>query len=211
MGGARPGQRWSDQKPDHAGRDSVGFIDYYEILEISPNANSDTIERVFRYLAQRYHPDNKATGDRARFDLVLEAHDTLRDTVRRVQYDLEYKRHSDGRSELVDAAGDSESIDRDVAFQTKLLSLFYAKRRRNVSDPGIGDAELAALLDCPAEYLDFHLWYLKEKRWISRKEDGLLAITIEGVDRASSGQHAKAAEKLLTDQTSPLRWSQRRA
>ena len=47
------------------------FIDYYEILEISPNANSATIERIFRYLAQRYHPDNRTTGDRDRFYLVV--------------------------------------------------------------------------------------------------------------------------------------------
>ena len=39
------------------------FIDYYEILEISPNANSETVERIFRYLAMRYHPDNRETGD----------------------------------------------------------------------------------------------------------------------------------------------------
>ena len=37
--------------------------DYYEILEVSPNANSETIERIFRYLAMRYHPDNRDTGD----------------------------------------------------------------------------------------------------------------------------------------------------
>ena len=35
------------------------FIDYYEILEISPNANSETIERIFRHLAMRFHPDNQ--------------------------------------------------------------------------------------------------------------------------------------------------------
>ena len=57
------------------------FIDYYEILEISPNANSGTIDRMFRYLAQRYHPDNQDTGDRLRFDAIVEAHDTLRDPV----------------------------------------------------------------------------------------------------------------------------------
>ena len=28
------------------------FTDFYEILEISPNANSETIDRIFRYLAQ---------------------------------------------------------------------------------------------------------------------------------------------------------------
>ena len=68
------------------------FIDYYEILEISPNANSGTIERMFRYFAQRYHPDNQDTGDRLRFDLIAEANATLRDPVKRAQY---------GRSSLV--------------------------------------------------------------------------------------------------------------
>ena len=34
--------------------EKTAFTDYYEALEISPNANADTIERVFRYLAQRY-------------------------------------------------------------------------------------------------------------------------------------------------------------
>jgi curved DNA-binding protein CbpA len=38
------------------------FTDHYEVLEISPNANSETIERIFRYLASRYHPDNQDTG-----------------------------------------------------------------------------------------------------------------------------------------------------
>jgi len=37
--------------------------DYYEDLQISPIADLETIERVFRLLAKRYHPDNK--------DLVL--------------------------------------------------------------------------------------------------------------------------------------------
>lgn len=61
------------------------FIDYYEVLEISPNVNSDTIERMFRYFAQRYHPDNSQTGDLTRFDVIVEAHNTLRDPVRRAQ------------------------------------------------------------------------------------------------------------------------------
>lgn len=179
----------------------MSYVDYYEVLEISPNANSETIERVFRYLAQRYHPDNAATGDRDRFDLVLEAHNTLRDPARRAQFDLEHRRHASDRSKLAEEASDSEGIDRDADIQARLLSLFYVQRRKNVREPGIGDAELAILLDCPVEHLDFHLWYLREKRWITRREDGLLAITIDGVDRASSANHAKAAARLLTDQS----------
>jgi curved DNA-binding protein CbpA len=59
------------------------FTDYYEILEISPNANSETIERIFRHLALRYHPDNPNTGDPARFAELIEAHDALKDPVKR--------------------------------------------------------------------------------------------------------------------------------
>ena len=57
------------------------FTDHYEILEISPNANSETIERIFRYLALRYHPDNQDTGHLSRFNEIVEAHDALWSTA----------------------------------------------------------------------------------------------------------------------------------
>jgi curved DNA-binding protein CbpA len=177
------------------------FIDYYEILEISPNANSGTIERMFRYLAQRYHPDNQDTGDRLRFDVIVEANDTLRDPVKRAQYDIQHKSRSGFRSKLAEEASDSKGIERDVDIQNKLLSILYVKRRQNISDPGIGNLELERLLGCPTEHLEFHVWYLREKGWIGRTEDGTLAITVEGVDRANSEHHRKATSKLLTDQS----------
>ena len=62
------------------------FTDYYEILEISPNANAETIERIFRHLAMRYHPDNQETGDLSRFTALVEAHNTLKDPVKRGFY-----------------------------------------------------------------------------------------------------------------------------
>jgi preprotein translocase subunit Sec63 len=37
--------------------------DYYEILQISRKADFDTIRRVFRIMAARFHPDNAETGD----------------------------------------------------------------------------------------------------------------------------------------------------
>jgi curved DNA-binding protein CbpA len=177
------------------------FIDYYEILEISPNANSGTIERVFRHLAQRYHPDNQDTGDRLRFNEIVEAHDTLKDPVKRAQYDIQHKNHSGIRWKLTAEASDSKGIERDVDIQNKLLALLYVKRRQNISDPGIGNLELERLLGCPAEHLEFNIWYLKEKGWIARTESGMLAITVEGVDHANSEHQRKAANKLLTDRS----------
>ncbi len=177
------------------------FIDCYEILEVSPNANSETIERMFRYLARRYHPDNRSTADRDRFDLVLQAHATLKDPVKRVQYDIEYKNHLVSRLKFVEEASDSEGVDRDVYIQNKLLSLFYVQRRKNLDDPGIGDLELEHLLGCPIDHLRFNLWYMREKKWISRTEGGTFAITVEGVDLVCFDSQNKAGRKLLTDQS----------
>jgi curved DNA-binding protein CbpA len=177
------------------------FIDFYETLEVSPNANSETIERMFRYQARRFHPDNKASGDRARFDDVVTAYATLKDSVKRVQYDLEHKYHSNYRTRLAEEAVDSEGIARDGDVQNRLLSVLYVKRRRDIRDPGIGDAELERLLGCPSEHLEFHLWYLREKKWVMRSENGSFVITIDGVDRVNSELHLNGANKLLTDQS----------
>jgi curved DNA-binding protein CbpA len=177
------------------------FIDYYEILEISPNANSGTIERTFRYLAQLYHPDNRDTGDRSRFDVIIEAHNTLRDPVKRAQYDIEHKNQSNARSKLVEEVTDGKGIGRGVDIQNKLLSLLYVKCRQDVREPGIGNVELERLSGCPAEHLEFHLWYLKGKGWIRITENGAFAITVEGVDRANSEYDRKTTNNLLTDQS----------
>jgi len=181
--------------------EASNFIDYYEILEISPNANSGTIERIFRYFAQRYHPDNQDTGDRHRFETILEAYNTLKDPVKRAQYDLQHKNHSAVRWKLAEEASDSKGLEQDIDIQNKLLSILYVKRRQNISDPGIGNAELERLLGCPDELLKFHLWYLKEKGWIERTETGTPAISVEGVDRANSERHRETPTKLLTDES----------
>jgi curved DNA-binding protein CbpA len=173
------------------------FIDHYEILEISPNANSETIERIFRYLAMRYHPDNQDTGDQSRFSEIVEAHNTLKDPVKRAQYDIQYNDHLNLRRELTEEANNTKGIERDVVIQAKLLSLLYVKRRQDVNNPGIGDTELERLSGCPREHLEFHLWYLKAKGLIGRIENGMFAITVEGVDRANSEHRPEVTTRLL--------------
>jgi len=194
------------------------FVNYYEILELSPTASAEAIDHRFRHLARRYHPDNLTTGDRSRFDSVIEAHKLLKDPARRAQYHEEHKNYlppyfpspgEDAGGSEAEVGGetndgnsffDGSGIDRDVAIQNNLLTLLYLRRRRNIREPGIGDAELERLSGCPPEHLEFHIWYLKAKGWIATGEDGLFAITIEGVDRAAL-LYREGAAKLITDQT----------
>ncbi|PBC04837.1 J domain-containing protein [Mesorhizobium sp. WSM3860] len=175
------------------------FVDYYELLEISPNANSETIERIFRYFAMRYHPDNRDTGNESRFSEIVEAHNTLKDPVKRAQYDVQYRDHLSIRRELTEEASDAKGLERDVVIQAKLLSLLYVKRRQDVNNPGIGDEELERLSGCPREHLEFHLWYLKAKSWIARIENGMFAITVDGIDRANSEHRRETVATRLLD------------
>jgi curved DNA-binding protein CbpA len=159
------------------------FIDYYEILQISPNAHADTIDRVFRYFAQRYHPDNQDTGDVEHFKNVVRAHETLIDPVKRAQFDHQYKAFIQSRWHLKKALNDDETLESDLLIQHRILSLLYLTRRRNMGDPGLGTMAISDILDLPYEKLKFHIWFLKEKRWITRTENGLLAITVEGIEK----------------------------
>ena len=50
------------------------FVDLYELLQISRSAEVETIRRVYRLLARRWHPDNARTGDALQFRAVHEAY-----------------------------------------------------------------------------------------------------------------------------------------
>ena len=73
--------------------EDTSFVDYYELLQISPNAEPETIQRVYKMLAQRYHPDNPETGDVDRFLLLNQAFETLADPGLRQSYNAIYEDH----------------------------------------------------------------------------------------------------------------------
>jgi curved DNA-binding protein CbpA len=174
--------------------------DLYEVLEVSPTASQETIERMFRYLAQRYHPDREGTGDADRFDQVAKAYSTLKEPESRAAYDSRHKTNLDYQWSLVEEAGDNDNFDKDRMIQERVLSVLHTKRKRDPREPGLGSIQLARLTGCPHEMLDFHVWYLKDKGWIIRMENGSVAITADGVDRSLLLHRRDGTQKLITEQ-----------
>jgi curved DNA-binding protein CbpA len=158
------------------------FEDYYETLQLSPRADQDTIDRVYRLLVKRYHPDNSETGDPHKFAEVVEAHRTLSDPDLRRVYDL-HRSVQQRSNAAVFEPSESDSFDSDLRTFETILSLLYTARRRDPAAGGLGVMQMERMLDRPAQHLEFHLWYLRAKGWIERLENGLLAITANGVDR----------------------------
>ena len=64
--------------------------DYYKTLGVQPNASQDEIKRAYKKLAKEHHPD-VGSGDETKFKQVSEAHDTLKDSQKRQDYDLQRK------------------------------------------------------------------------------------------------------------------------
>ena len=86
--------RWCVQKPDgtfRAGLERLGGLDCYEVMQLSRNADAETISRVYRLLASRYHPDNRETGDSEKFIRLSGAYRILNDPERRARYDAGYR------------------------------------------------------------------------------------------------------------------------
>jgi curved DNA-binding protein CbpA len=173
--------------------------DHYEVLQVSSRADQDTIERVFRHLAKRYHPDTE-NGEAGRFAEIVEAYRVLSSPDARAEYDARYEsiREEHWRAVTEETAVDQLGEDRRIRFG--ILSLLYSARRNDVDRPGLGPVEMERVLACPEEHLKFHVWYLKENGWLQRLENGHYAITASGVDKVmemgSPGQ--QAAPKRIT-------------
>ena len=158
------------------------FVDYYEILQVSPNADQDTIQRVFRLLAQRFHPDNKDSGNEAAFKEVMEAYRVLNDPEQRAAYDVEHRQVKKVTWQIFDQSTASQGVEAEKRKRKGILALLYNKRLNEPEAPGISIREMEDLLGCPREHLEFSLWYLKENQWAVRGDNGRHVITAKGVD-----------------------------
>ena len=179
------------------------FVDHYEVLETSRNASSETIERVFRFLAKRFHPDCSAEGDPQRFSQIVEAYEVLRDPERRAKFDSSLDSQNNAETAMVREAGfaSSDAVDRH-----RLLTLLYSQRRKSMTNPGIGVSTLEHVMNIPMEVLEFHVWYFREKGMIDREESGTLAITAAGVDKIEATiekQEAASMMRIAQAQGSP--------
>ena len=124
-----------------------GEMDYYEILQVSDSAEPETINRVYRIFAQRYHPDNQETGNEARFREITEAYHILSNPEKRAQYDATNQKRRKDRWRLVSAAGQSENdFELEQVVRLTVLEVLYTKRRLDAQNPGIYLRELEIIL-----------------------------------------------------------------
>lgn len=74
---------------------------YYEILEVNKSASPETISKVYKFLAKKYHPDANLDNSKAaeeKFKQISEAYKILSNEEKRKQYDLELENYESENS-----------------------------------------------------------------------------------------------------------------
>ena len=158
------------------------FVDFYYLLQISPHSEPESIERVYRRMAARYHPDNPRTGDGERFLKLKQAYEILSNSEARAAYDQIYQSRSKFPLLAFDGKEFNHGIDGESNRRLGVLCLLYNRRRSDPEAAGLSILDLESLMSFPREHLLFTLWYLKDRDLVRQAESTDFALTSHGAD-----------------------------
>lgn len=177
-------------------------LDYYEFLQISPNADFDTIHRVYKFLAARFHPDNPGSGDPEKFFLLKTAYDVLSDPVRRTEYDMQYEKSASEKTPMSDTVDFMDNNKGELNRRLAVLAVLYYQRRTRPYKPEVPLHEIEKRMGFPRDYLDFTTWYLARKGYVTKADNSDFALTADGVDFVETQRaNVPILNKLLTNGT----------
>jgi len=162
------------------------LIDYYEILQISPRAENETIHRVFRIMASRFHPDNQVTGNRELFRRITQAYEVLSNPQKRAEYDAVYRLRSSEPMGIFEMHDFVDDLDGEKNRRLGTLCLLYNKRRNCPDHPSLSLLDLERRMSLPREYLMFTTWFLKEEGLLKTDDTSSYFITSTGIKYVES-------------------------
>ncbi|WP_321476775.1 DnaJ domain-containing protein [uncultured Paludibaculum sp.] len=172
--------------------------DLYELLQVNPKALNDTIHRVYRMLAQRYHPDNRESGDEEAFKNVTKAFEILGSPERRAAYDAVYAQTLKARWRVFHSPESARGTQAEKTKRYGVLSVLYRKRVQDTRNPMMSLFEMEDLLGIARDHLEFTLWYLRERGFVTRADNNKFQITVSGVDHTeqleAETHHLRVAE-----------------
>lgn len=177
------------------------FIDYYELLGLSPRAEDELIKKAYRIKSKAAHPDTG--GSQQEFLLLSEAYETLIDPIKRKRYDRlyfhmqnlknEYVYHSENQSTQKDNSNEfksehteSEEVinKKEVAFNWRkiyayggsafLLLSIIAKLSNNLPDDWTSAINNSnSTTEDPAQYELSERIYIDNERYMKFIQDQL--------------------------------------
>jgi hypothetical protein len=156
--------------------------DYYDVLQIGRQAETETIYRVYRIMAARFHPDNPETGDVDKFLLLKRAYEALSDPDRRAEYDARHQKKADGPMPVFELKDFVNGVEAEANRRLGVLCLLYNQRRQDADHPQVSLLDLENRMSFPREYLNFTMWYLRAKDFVLAADNADFTLTAAGAE-----------------------------
>jgi len=121
----------------------------------------------------------------------------LSQAEKRAAYDATYEQEKTSMLKAYSQASAPGGFASDSHIRRQILSVLYIERRQDPEKAGVGIWRLEQILGWPEKMLEFHTWYLKEKKWIERTDTGGFAITAAGVDELEKDGMILGKDRLL--------------
>ena len=158
------------------------FQDHYAILDIEPKSDSETIQRAYSKLAQKYHPNNAETGSAEMFEAINAAYETLSDPELRGIFDKLKGIGQDEGSPKFSGVEFFDALGREAIRRGAILCVLYDRRLSKPTAPSLSMRHLEIIVEATAAQLSSALWYLKQRGLAASDDKSSLQITVDGMD-----------------------------
>jgi hypothetical protein len=75
-----------------------------------------------------------------------------------------------------------DQLEGELNRRMAVLAVLYYRRRTNPNFPEVKLAEIEERMGFPRDYLDFTMWYLVRKQYVTKADNATFALTADGVD-----------------------------
>jgi len=155
---------------------------YYDILQIGEQAEAETIYRVYRIMAARFHPDNPKTADIEKFLQLKAAYEVLSDPVSRAEYDARRQEKAAEPMPVFELKDFVSGVEAEPNRRLGVLALLYNQRRQDPDHPAVSLLYLEHRMAFPREYLNFTMWFLRAKKYVTAADNADYTISAEGAE-----------------------------
>ncbi len=158
------------------------FQDHYSLLGVDPRADSETIQAAYSKLAEKYHPNNRDTGDENKFEAINLAYEVLSDPTLRAGFDkLKGVDHESNKPQF-SGVEFFHALEHGAVLRSAVLCILYDRRRIKSTRPSLSMRHLENMFQVTTEELNFALWYLKQRGLVINDDKSSLEISVDGMD-----------------------------
>ncbi|EJP60777.1 DnaJ domain containing protein [Beauveria bassiana ARSEF 2860] len=176
--------------------------DYYAVLQVSEDADENTIKSSYKRIALRNHPDrNQVPNATAEFQKLQEAYEVLRDPHQRHRFNAQLSRIRRDAAVRISSASNRESYFNCNGQSTQLYEQSIYELERKLCDLRNESAKLHQDCDAKLQKLQKHkaaIQRLLTQDYEAAKEDDkrntwMSFLTMNGYTRPEQAQRKRAA------------------